>query len=161
MQIWVCCNIRDLTHIAAEVTEWTTIGRCLDTHVTSCKQKNCILLFNVTRWKCNVVYIKGTMLHPFRLSAVRIRTLWTVDSTTTAPSTRLSATTLDVTTTTDSGLNVSNRKVCFLLLIPSIKVRALSKAVHVCVWSRSLLDCAHCLPYHFSSCLKIDFSSIS
>ena len=47
----------------------------------------------------------------FLLSAVRFRTLWTVDCTTTAPSTRLSATTLDVITLTDSGLSASNRRV--------------------------------------------------
>jgi len=67
--------------------------------------------------KCNTVLIKGTTPPPFRLSAACFRTFWTVDCTTTVLSTRLSATTLDVTTQTDSGSNASNRRVCFPLLL--------------------------------------------
>jgi len=52
----------------------------------------------------------------FRLSAVRYRTLWTVNCTTTAPSTRLRATTWDVITATDSGSRASNQTVRFTVV---------------------------------------------
>ena len=54
---------------------------------------------------------KATTPHRFRPSAVRCRTLWTVDCTTTAPSTKLSAATWDVITATDSGSLANNRRV--------------------------------------------------
>jgi len=56
---------------------------------------------------------KTTTLLQYRLSAVRCRTLWTVNSTTTAQLTQLSATTSAVTTTSDNGSLAYNRMVCF------------------------------------------------
>ena len=54
---------------------------------------------------------KATTPYRFRPSVVPRRTLWTVDCTTTAPSTQLSAATWDVITATDSGSLANNRRV--------------------------------------------------
>ena len=56
---------------------------------------------------------KATRPHQFRLSAVRCRSLSTVMCTTNVPSTKLSATTPDAITLTDTGSNASNRTVRF------------------------------------------------
>jgi len=64
--------------------------------------------------KRNGVVVKVTRPRPFLPSAVRCRTLSTVNCTTTVPSTRLKATTSDVITGTDSGSRASNRTVCSL-----------------------------------------------
>ena len=56
------------------------------------------------------------MRSQFYLSAVRYRTLWMVNCFTTAPSTRLRATTWDVISATDCGSRASNRMVRFTVV---------------------------------------------
>ena len=75
--------------------------------ITSCTFSNVKLRVNIIL----VVFTKATTPHRFRPSAVRCRTLLTVDCTTTAPSTQLAAATWDVITATDSGSLANNRPV--------------------------------------------------
>jgi len=99
----------------------------------------------VTRLVCNAVYIKEKTPDQFLLSAVRIRTLWTVNSTTIAPSTRLSALILDATTrkqSMNSGLNASNQMVWFSLLLivrPSVCLSHMFLAQQRCILGLWLL----------------------
>jgi len=70
------------------------------------------LYFAVKWWTCDVIHFtKITVPRRFQLSAVRCRTMWTVNCTTTAASTQPKATTWDVTTATDNGSRANNRKV--------------------------------------------------
>jgi len=95
----------------------------------------------MTLLKYNAVSIKATTPHRFRLIAVRCRTLWTVNCTTAAPSTRLSATTPDVITPTDNGLNASNRKVLFSPRMSRIAPRVWHLYVHgISTWRTTAIN---------------------